>query len=195
MRFYGMLFFAIIFCAATCAPSARAQLSASITGVVTDPSGASVASAAISAKNLETGALRYSLTDDSGRYLVLSLPVAEYEVRVAKPGFQDGLRTGIHLVIGQEAQVDFRLLLKAMEMGLTVVADPPIVGTTANDISGLVGEQQVKQLPLNGRSYDLLLPLNPGIVNSTSQTTRAPAISNPPPPTHFPSSSNPPQPT
>src|SRR5713226_9271748 len=178
MRFYGMLLFAIIFCAATCAPSARAQLSVSITGFVTDPSGASVASAAISAKNLETGALRHSLTDDSGRYLVLSLPVAEYEVRVAKPGFQDGLRTGIHLVIGQEAQVDFRLLLKAMEMGLTVVADAPIVGTTANDISGLVGEQQVKQLPLNGRSYDLLLPLNPGIVNFTSQKTGGTGISN-----------------
>src|SRR5713226_312848 len=178
MRFYGMLLFAIIFCAATCAPSARAQLSVSITGFVTDPSGAPIPSASVTAKNLETGALRYSLTDDSGRYLVLSLPVAEYEVRVAKPGFQDGLRTGVHLVIGQEAQVDFRLLLKAMEMGLTVVADAPIVGTTANDISGLVGEQQVKQLPLNGRSYDLLLPLNPGIVNFTSQKTGGTGISN-----------------
>src|SRR6266852_5459584 len=178
MRFYGMLLFAIIFCAATCAPSARAQLSVSITGFVTDPSGAPIPSASVTAKNLETGALRHSLTDDSGRYLVLSLPVAEYEVRVAKPGFQDGLRTGIHLVIGQEAQVDFRLLLKAMEMGLTVVADAPIVGTTANDISGLVGEQQVKQLPLNGRSYDLLLPLNPGIVNFTSQKTGGAGISN-----------------
>src|SRR5712692_9525458 len=178
MRFYGMLLFAIISCAATCAPSARAQLSVSITGFVTDPSGAPIPSASVTAKNLETGALRHSLTDDSGRYLVLSLPVAEYEVRVAKPGFQDGLRTGIHLVIGQEAQVDFRLLLKAMEMGLTVVADAPIVGTTANDISGLVGEQQVKQLPLNGRSYDLLLPLNPGIVNFTSQKTGGTGISN-----------------
>src|SRR5260370_7693310 len=125
MRFYGMLFFAIIFCAATCAPSARAQLSVSITGFVTDPSGAPIPSASVTAKNLETGAVRYSLTDDSGRYLVLSLPVAEYEVRVAKPGFQDGLRTGIHLVIGQQAQVDFRLLLKPMPMRLTLVPHPP----------------------------------------------------------------------
>src|SRR6266851_809635 len=178
MRFYGMLLFAIIFCAATCAPSARAQLSVSITGFVTDPSGAPIPSASVTAKNLETGALRYSLTDDSGRYVVLSLPVAEYEVRAAKPGFQDGLRTGIHLIIGQEAQVDFRLLLKEMEMGITVVADAPSVGTSPNDISGLVGEQQVKQLPLNGRSYDLLLPLNPGIVNFTSQKTGGTGISN-----------------
>src|SRR5216684_2102319 len=178
MRFYGMLLFAIISCAATCAPSARAQLSVSITGFVTDPSGAPIPSASVTAKNLETGALRHSLTDDSGRYLVLSLPVAEYEVRVAKPGFQVGLRSGIHLVIGQEAQVDFRLLLQQMEMGLTVVADAPIVGTTPNDISALVAEQQVKQLPLNGRSYDLLLPLNPGIVNFTSQKIGGTGISN-----------------
>jgi len=173
-----LLVVAIIIFSVIYAPSARAQLSASITGFVTDPSSAPVASAAITAKNIETGALRYSLTDDSGRYVVLSLPVAEYEVRAAKPGFQDGLRTGIHLIIGQEAQVDFRLLLKEMEMGITVVADAPSVGTSPNDISGLVGEQQVKQLPLNGRSYDLLLPLNPGVVNFTSQKTGGTGISN-----------------
>ncbi len=173
-----LLVVAIIIFSVIYAPSARAQLSASITGFVTDPSSAPVASAAITAKNIETGALRYSLTDDSGRYVVLSLPVAEYEVRAAKPGFQDGLRTGIHLIIGQEAQVDFRLLLKEMEMGITVVADAPSVGTAPNDISGLVGEQQVKQLPLNGRSYDLLLPLNPGVVNFTSQKTGGTGISN-----------------
>ena len=109
---------------------------------------------------------------------MLSLPVSQYEVRVTKAGFQDGLRSGIHLVIGQEARVDFRLLLKEMETGITVVAEAPMVGTTPNDISGLVGEQQVKQLPLNGRSFDLLLPLNPGIVNFTSQKTGGTGISN-----------------
>jgi hypothetical protein len=161
-----------------CVSSARAQLSASITGFVTDPSGAPVSAASATARNVETGAVRNVLTDEEGRYLVLSLPVSQYEVRVAKAGFQDGLRSGIHLVIGQEAQVDFRLLLKEMETGITVVAEAPMVGTTPNDISGLVGEQQVKQLPLNGRSFDLLLPLNPGIVNFTSQKTGGTGISN-----------------
>jgi carboxypeptidase family protein len=174
----GVLLFAIVLLGASCAPLARAQLSASITGFVTDPSGAPIPSASITAKNLETGAVRQSLTDEAGRYLVLSLPVAEYDLRVSKPGFQDELRTGIPLVIGQEAQVDFRLLLKEMEIGITVVADAPTVGTTPNDISGLVGEQQVKQLPLNGRSYDLLLPLNPGVVNFTPQKTGGTGISN-----------------
>src|SRR5690349_9813817 len=120
MRSCDTLLFATVVLGATCAPLARAQLSASVTGFVTDPAGAPVSSASVTAKNLETGAVRQSLTDEAGRYLVLSLPVAEYDLRVSKPGFQDGLRTGIHIVIGQEAQVDFRLLLKEMEMGITV---------------------------------------------------------------------------
>jgi hypothetical protein len=156
----------------------HAQVAASITGIVTDPSGAPVPTATVTTKNLETAAVRNSSTDDSGRYLILSLPVGQYEVRVSKSGFQDAARSGIHLVIGQEAQLDFRLLLQQMETGIMVSADAPIVGTTPTDISGLVGEQQIKQLPLNGRSFDLLLPLNPGIVNFTSQKTGGTGISN-----------------
>src|SRR4029077_17947230 len=146
-------------------PSARAQVSASIKGTVTDPSGAPVPSAAVKTKNLETGATRTSVTDDAGRYLVLSLPVGEYEVRVSKAGFQDAIRSGIHLVVGQEAGVDLRLRVGVEISQILVTADAPIISTTTRDISGLVGEQAVNELPLNGRSFDLLLPLNPGIVN------------------------------
>ena len=159
-------------------PSARAQVSASIKGTVTDPSGAPVPSAVVKAKNLETGAIRSSLTDDAGRYLVLSLPVGEYEIRVTKAGFQDATRGGIHLVVGEEANVALRLQVGVEISQITVTADAPIVSTTTRDISGLVGEQAVRELPLNGRSYDLLLPLNPGIVNFTSQKTGGTGISN-----------------
>ena len=161
-----------------CLPSARAQVSASIKGTVTDPSGAPVPSAAVKTKNLETGAMRSSVTDEAGRYLVLSLPLGEYEIRVTKGGFQDGIRSGIHLVVGEEASVDLGLAVGVEISQITVTADAPIVATTAKDISGLVGEQAVKELPLNGRSYDLLLPLNPGIVNFTSQKTGGTGISN-----------------
>src|SRR5713101_2626843 len=159
-------------------PSARAQISASIKGIVTDPSGARVPSATVKTKNLETGAIRSGITDDAGRYLVLSLPVGEYELRVTKPGFQDAIRSGIHLVVGGEANVDLRLQVGGVKSEITVTGDAPIVSTTTTDVSGLVGEQAIKQLPLNGRSYDLLLPLNPGIVNFTSQKTGGTGISN-----------------
>jgi len=177
MRFCRVLFFASIISCTVFAPPSRAQVSGSITGLVIDPSGASIASAEVTAKNFETGVVRQAFTDDSGRYLVLSLPVAEYEVLVSKQGFQDAVRGGIHLVIGQEARVDFRLVLKGMQEGITVT-DASIVAPTSNDVSGVVGERQIKELPLNGRSYDLLLPLNPGVVNFTSQKTGGTGISN-----------------
>src|SRR5271167_1530647 len=68
-------------------PQAQAQVTANIKGIITDPSGAAVPSATVTTKNMETGAVRTGVTDDAGRYLVLSLPVGEYEVKVSKPGF------------------------------------------------------------------------------------------------------------
>src|SRR5882724_7160040 len=159
-------------------PAAHAQVSASIRGFVTDASGAPVAQAAVKAKNLETGAVRTANTDDAGRYLVLALPVGKYEVRISKSGFQDAIRSGIYLVVGEEASVDLRLQVNTLKSEVNVTSDAPIVSVTTQDISGLVGEQAVKDLPLNGRSYDLLLPLNPGIVNFTSQKTGGTGISN-----------------
>jgi carboxypeptidase family protein len=157
---------------------AQAQASSSVTGSVSDPTGAAVSSASVAVKNLETGALRNTDTDDRGRYQVLALPVGTYEVKVAKPGFQDSTRSGIELAVGQQASVDFRLQVGTVSSEIKVIGDAPIVSTTTRDISGLVAEQQVKDLPLNGRSYDLLLPLNPGIVNFTSQKTGGTGISN-----------------
>lgn len=159
-------------------PAAQAQISASIRGVVTDASGAPVGQAAVLVKNLETEAKRTSTTDDAGRYLVLALPVGWYEVRISKSGFQEAVQSGISLVVGQEASVDLRLQVSSVKSEVKVTGDAAIVSVTTRDISGLVGEQAVKDLPLNGRSYDLLLPLNPGIVNFTSQKTGGTGISN-----------------
>ncbi len=153
-------------------------MSASVTGIITDASGAPVPGAAVKTRNLETSAIRSSLTDDIGRYLVLSLPVGEYEVTVSKTGFQDAIRTGIQLGVNQEATVDLRLEVTTVKSQVTVRGDAPLVSTTTLDVSGLVGERAVKELPLNGRSYDLLLTLNPGIVNFTSQKTGGTGISN-----------------
>jgi Carboxypeptidase regulatory-like domain len=167
-----------ILTALACPQRGEAQVSASIKGVVTDSSGAPVASATVNTKNTETGATRSTTTDDGGRYLVLSLPVGEYEIRVTKAGFQEAIRSGIRLVVEQEATVDVRLQVSGVTAEVRVSADAPIVSTTTNDISGLVGEEQIKDLPLNGRSFDLLLPLNPGVVNFTWMKTGGTGISN-----------------
>jgi carboxypeptidase family protein len=159
-------------------PSARAQVSASISGMVTDPSGAPVPAAAVAAKSLETSAVRTTQTDAVGRYQIPALSVGEYEVKVAKSGFQEKTRGGIHLVVGQEASVDLTLQIGPLQQHLTVTEEAPMVSVTTSDISGVVGEQQVKELPLNGRSFDLLLTLNPGVVNFTWEKTGGVGISN-----------------
>src|SRR5215472_2495942 len=134
----------VLFLLQASAPCLRAQTSASIKGIVTDPTGAPVPSSTVNTKNLETGATRTTSTDDAGRYLLLSLPVGEYELRVTKAGFQEAVRSGIRLVVGQEASVDLKLQLREVSAEVRVRGDAPIVSTTTSDISGLVGEQQVR---------------------------------------------------
>ena len=161
-----------------CAIPVRAQVTASIKGVITDASGAVVPSATVTARNTETGVTRTTASDNDGTYLVLVLPVGRYEVRVVKAGFQNSTRGGIDLKVGQEAEIDVRLEVSTAKEAVTVSEDAPIVNASTSDISGLVGAREVKQLPLNGRSFDLLLTLNPGIVNFTSQKTGGTGISN-----------------
>jgi hypothetical protein len=155
-----------------------AQTSASLSGTIVDPSGAAVVGAAVTVTNLETGLVQRTTTGQDGRYDVFALPVGQYELRVAKQGFEEQTRTGIRLNIDQEATVDFALKVGRVSERITVNSDAPLVSANTADVAGLVGERQVKDLPLNGRSYDLLLPLNPGVVNFTSEKTGGTGISN-----------------
>jgi len=168
----------LVLTASAFSPSMYAQVSASISGYITDPTGAAVPSAELTVRNTETGWIRTTMSDAGGHFWVLSLPVGEYEVRVRASGFKQIARKEIQLTVGQEARVDFQLVVLEAEETIEVKGDVSVVNTSTADISGLVTEKQLKDLPLNGRSYDLLLPLNPGIVNFTSQKTGGTGISN-----------------
>ena len=161
-----------------CSGSALAQDSANITGQVLDTTGAAVQGATLTARNADTGLVRSTTSDEQGLYRMYALPLGPYEVRASKSGFQEVLRTGVKLVVGEEAKVDLTLRVGAVSEKVQIVEPAPQVSTTTTDISGLVDEQQVKDLPLNGRSFDLLLPLNPGVVNFTSEKTGGTGVSN-----------------
>ena len=168
---------ATLFLAALAFP-AKAQVGASLSGVITDQTGAAVPDVTVTITDVDTGVARTATTDGGGRYHAFDLPVGRFEIRADKKGFTEEVRTGITLVVGQDATVDIGLQLSGVTQSVTVNADAPLVSTTTADISGLVGEQQVKDLPLNGRSYDLLMLLNPGVVNFTSEKTGGTGISN-----------------
>ena len=155
------------------AGAALAQES-SLSGIVTDSTGAPVEGAAAAVRNLETGLRRTAATDLQGRYVFVPLPVGVYELRVSKRDFETAVRAGIRLATGEHAQVGVTLKLGTMNESVTVPEDAPAVDTPP----GLVGAQAVKNLPLNGRSYDQLLTLNPGVTNYTSQKLGGIGISN-----------------
>lgn len=161
-----------------CSLYSQAQVSTRLTGTVTDQSGAAVSTADISAKNLDTGITRSAVTNKDGRYELFALPLGEYEVRAKKDGFTEAIRFGISLVLGQDANIDFILRVGTIKEQIMVKGDAPLVSVTTQDVSGLVGERQIKNFPLNGRSYDLLLTLNPGIVNFTWEKTGGIGVSN-----------------
>jgi hypothetical protein len=157
---------------------AVAQVSAALSGRVTDQSGAGVPGATVAAKDTDMGISRETVTDAAGRYQLPALPVGRYEVAATKSGFAVAVRSGINLVVGQDATADLSLKVGNVTEQIRVDANVSMVNTTTEDISGLVGEREVKQLPLNGRSYDLLLTINPGVVNFTWEKTGGIGVSN-----------------
>jgi hypothetical protein len=147
--------------------SALAQVTATVSGRVEDATGASVGGAVVTIKSLETGTTRTTTTDEIGNYRVVSLAVGTQEIRVEKPGFRSAVRTGVNLAVGQEAVVNLKLDVGEVAQEVTISADAPLVDLTTASVSGLVGEREIKELPLNGRSFDSLITLNAGSINYT----------------------------
>ena len=157
-----------VLCLAFGCTIASAQVTGSISGAVTDPSGAAIPRANLTVTETATGQVRSVATDDRGTYRVLALPVGRYEVKAEREGFKTSLRTGISLVVAQDAVVDIPLQVGNASQEVAVTAEADLVNVSTTEISGLVNEQQVKDLPLNGRSFDNLITLNPGTANTTS---------------------------
>jgi hypothetical protein len=153
---------------------ALAQLPvATILGVVKDSSGAVVPDATVVVRNVDTGQTRTATTGADGSYRFNALPVGHYEVRVAHSGFQTAIRSGMTLTVAQEAVVNFALQVGAVSETVAVTAEAPIVDTTTGSLGGLVNEQKVADLPLNGRNYIDLALLQLGVnidMNSSAAT-------------------------
>ena len=147
--------------------TAFSQVLGSISGTVRDPSAAAVPAAAVTVTNGETGQARSVVTDEHGYYRALSLPVGRYNVKIEKPGFRIVTKVGIDLVVAQDAVIDIDMQIGKSEEHVQVDAQAPAVNVATSSIAGLVGERAVKDLPLNGRSFDNLITLNPGTANTT----------------------------
>src|SRR5436309_1080521 len=171
-RFLACLFF-VLLAACSFIPALYAQrVGAAIQGTVHDPTGAVIPGAMITAISTETNLRRTAGSNEAGLFSIPDLPPGKYRVQVSCPGFQTRV-VDIELVVGQEFVLNAALQVGALTEQVTVTSEVPLVDTSTSQVSGLVAERQVKDLPLNGRSFDNLISLNPVMVNSSAikQTT------------------------
>jgi hypothetical protein len=157
-----LLFLTLSFASAPVAFSQGAG-SASLTGTVEDQGGLVIADASVVIKNMDTGIERTLNTNDQGLFTAPLLQPGTYEIRVTKAGFAEVIRKDIHLAVGQTLAVDFRLPIKTATESITVTGEAGVINTEKSEVSTLITQTQVENLPLNGRRWDNLVLLTPGV--------------------------------
>ena len=146
-------------------PSLRAQSTTTeLTGTVRDSSGGVLPGALVTARHIDTGLNRTATAGPDGRYVIAGLPLGEWEIRVELSGFRPMVRRGVDLVVGQTSVVDASLDPGAPDEAITVTAEAPLIQSRSGELSYLVGEDVIRDLPLNGRNYTDLALLQPGVV-------------------------------
>jgi hypothetical protein len=143
--------------------NAQVSTVGSISGTVRDPQGAAVPKAEVTVTEEATHATRTVTASDEGFYSVPSLPVGRYTVSTSPAGFKKTINSGVELHVGDKLNVDLNLEVGAVGETVTVTGEASLVETRNSDVSSLVTEKQVTELPLNGRNYAQLVTLVPGI--------------------------------
>ena len=150
----------VVFCLARVA---QAQTAGTITGTVTDATGASVPGATITITNAGTGIVARTLrTNSAGVYVAEALPVGTYQVAVEASGFQRSQRSGIGLSVADRLAIDFILKVGTTRESVEVTAAPPVVQSQSGEQSQLISSQQIAEIPILGRNFMQLQQLVPG---------------------------------
>ena len=146
-----------------------------ILGTVTDSSGAAIAGAAVAVKNVNTGLSRTVSTSEDGTYSVPELPIGTYTVTVEKAGFKQGVVTGLQVEVSSQLRADVALQTGEVSQRIEVTGDElPQVESTSNVLGGIVESKIVTNLPVNGRDYQKLIFLVPGVAGSPDEISDSP---------------------
>ncbi len=162
--------FARFLAIALCAPLAAAYGASegSISGTITDPSGAVLPAVGISVRNAATGIERQAVTNSRGFYAVPALAIGNYEIDIRQPGFAPYRRTGLAVDVNSALQVDVQLQLGSERQAVTVSDVAARIETSSSQLGEVVTGTTMRELPLNGRSYTDLLSLQPGVAPATT---------------------------
>lgn len=155
-------------------PAWSQEVTAAIVGAVTDPSGAPIRGATVTATDTERGTLWTATTGDSGTYDLLRLPIGTYTVKVSAGGFQSAVQPPFTLVLNQTARVDVQLKVGNVSETVEVSSAAPILQTQSVDVSTLIDANTNVSLPLASRNYLQLTLLAPGSTNVDPDGMRQP---------------------
>lgn len=139
-----------------------------IKGRVTDPNGASVAGATITATDSTKGTTRTATTDADGEYRLLTLPPGAYQLRVQASGFSTQVVNEVQVTVGQTADQNFSLKIGDATATVEITADPPVIETDRTQQSTTVNERYIRDLPIDRRDYLTFTLLAPGVVDSNA---------------------------
>jgi hypothetical protein len=164
-KVFGIL--AAAFVAVALSGSAFAQTAATgnIEGIVTDPTGAVLPGVAVVVKNTQTNLIRETTSDGGGRYRASALQPGTYDVTATLSGFQGPTLGTIQVLVGQTSTVDVPMRAAGVTETVTVSAEAPLIDTQRTDVSNVVGETAIQNLPINGRRWENFVLLGPGVTN------------------------------
>jgi hypothetical protein len=146
-----------------------------ILGTVTDPSGAVVPGAKVTAKNTGTGLERSTETSTDGSYALPELPIGTYSVTVTQTGFQTFIASGVTVDVAGERRINAAMKTGQISTKVEVSGDLlPQVETTSAELGGTLTADTIESLPVNGRDYQKLIYLNPGVAGSPDQISDSP---------------------
>jgi hypothetical protein len=156
---------------------AQAQVAGgTISGTITDSSGAAIVKASIEVRDTATDTVRALSSNDSGIYSAPNLTPGSYQVKVSASGFAVSVRNDLVLTVGEELVVNVRLQVGSATQTVNISGEPPAVETGSSTVSGVIDETIVRELPLNARDWTALATLEPGV--ATIRTQPALTISN-----------------
>ncbi len=144
---------------------AQTAATSSIEGVVTDASGGVLPGVTVVVRNTETNLTRDAVTDGGGRYRATALQPGTYEVTATLSGFQAPTPARVEVLVGQTRSVDVALRPAGVTEAVTVTGEAPLIDTQRTDVSNVVGERAIQNLPINGRRWENFVLLGPAVTN------------------------------
>jgi len=165
------VFFFLMFSLFASIPAGAQVTGATLSGTVTDESGAVIANAQVTIRNIATGITKEVTTDTAGFYTSPNIPPGVYEVRVAAPGFSTAQQSNLNLAVGQQQQLNFTLKVGETSQTVQVSEVAPQIDLTSSALTGQVESETVRDLPLNGRDWTSLATLQPGVKKIETQVS------------------------